>query len=609
MGGYLTEREILNKIENSINKKDLVVFHIDLSESTFENIIKEFFFKFLILKYYGYNDKIFCYNKNKIKIKIELPNSYIDYFNKYKILKFFKEEKKIEIKEKLPLLKQDNNYKIQFVAKVLKYFQKEKIKKKNININFNNINNNNEFDYNINTFLIENIRNLKNISNYYPNFYQKNIFINFLYSEFEKFMQCAHLNGEIVFSDKIIPDYFQNLRSDIIDSLIKNSIYFTFSPFDEIINKEFNTFSNFNINSLRENKYDEIIEKLQQEKINNIINYEKIEPSILAFHEKGIQFSIISTDKNDKKFKNIKKYIENVNLQAKYYSNKSKNKKKIYSYKNIEEHNYLEVIKIPEELEKEGKLLDELLRIFNHTKNDIKIIKGIIKKKFDRYVFTKDNFVKMFLLIMRIRAGIPTIIMGETGCGKTFLVKMFSLLYNIPQREYENEQNLSENDINLDYIYILKFHSGITDKDINNFIKRTIEKVNDKDEKECNKYINIFNKDYNKDVDLKDKEYENTFILMRIFKKFPEGYKKYNIKEVKQSIKNDIKSRKVIIFFDEINTCKCLGLVKNIICDQNYRKENNIPDRFVFIAACNPYRILKKENQQLQFGLPLKKKK
>lgn len=163
----------------------------------------------------------------------------------------------------------------------------------------------------------------------------------------------------------------------------------------------------------------------------------------------------------------------------------------------------MEKIKIPDELEKEEKLLDELLSIFNHKKNDIKIIKDIIKKQFERYVFTKDNFIKKFLLIMRIRAGIPTILMGETGCGKTYLVRMFSLLYNIPQHiseinpsesdipqhkskinpsesdipQHISEVNPSENDINM---YTLKFHSGITDEDINNFIKKLLKQLNKK---------------------------------------------------------------------------------------------------------------------------------
>ena len=39
------------------------------------------------------------------------------------------------------------------------------------------------------------------------------------------------------------------------------------------------------------------------------------------------------------------------------------------------------------------------------------------------YVLTADNILKMVLIIQRIRAGIPVIVMGETGCGKTSLIR------------------------------------------------------------------------------------------------------------------------------------------------------------------------------------------
>ena len=88
----------------------------------------------------------------------------------------------------------------------------------------------------------------------------------------------------------------------------------------------------------------------------------------------------------------------------------------------------MKIIKTPKELEKDGKLLDELLNIIIADENIIKKIKEIINnnKTLQSYVFTNDNFVKMYLLIMRTRANIPTIIMGETGCGKTKLLQMFS---------------------------------------------------------------------------------------------------------------------------------------------------------------------------------------
>ena len=38
----------------------------------------------------------------------------------------------------------------------------------------------------------------------------------------------------------------------------------------------------------------------------------------------------------------------------------------------------------------------------------------------------KDNFIKMALISLRILAQIPVILMGETGIGKTALVKLLS---------------------------------------------------------------------------------------------------------------------------------------------------------------------------------------
>ncbi|CAF3944692.1 unnamed protein product, partial [Rotaria sordida] len=41
----------------------------------------------------------------------------------------------------------------------------------------------------------------------------------------------------------------------------------------------------------------------------------------------------------------------------------------------------------------------------------------------NEYVLTPDNFVKMLLIYMRVQSGIPVLIMGETGCGKTALIQ------------------------------------------------------------------------------------------------------------------------------------------------------------------------------------------
>ena len=46
-----------------------------------------------------------------------------------------------------------------------------------------------------------------------------------------------------------------------------------------------------------------------------------------------------------------------------------------------------------------------------------------IEKMIGEYKVTEDNYKKMILILFRIFTNIPVILMGETGCGKTELIK------------------------------------------------------------------------------------------------------------------------------------------------------------------------------------------
>ena len=80
------------------------------------------------------------------------------------------------------------------------------------------------------------------------------------------------------------------------------------------------------------------------------------------------------------------------------------------------------------------------------------------------------------------------------------------------------------------------------------------------------------------------------------------------------NIKEEIENNQVWIFFDEINTCNSLGLISEIFCNRTYRGKkiddlNNNNQKYVFIGACNPYRILNEKNKNLEFGLSINNKK
>jgi nucleoside-triphosphatase THEP1 len=130
------------------------------------------------------------------------------------------------------------------------------------------------------------------------------------------------------------------------------------------------------------------------------------------------------------------------------------------------------------------------------------------------YVITADNFLKMLLIIIRSRCNVPIVIMGETGCGKTSLVRF--LATKILNQGFE----------------VINFHAGIKEQ----------------------------------------------YILDRI-------------NEVKQKAYDFFDSR-IFVFLDEINTCDCLGLITEIICQKTLLGEP-LPYNLIFIAACNPYKIRK----------------
>lgn len=71
---------------------------------------------------------------------------------------------------------------------------------------------------------------------------------------------------------------------------------------------------------------------------------------------------------------------------------------------------------------------------------------------FPDYVLTADNLLKMLLILLRIRAGIPVVIMGETGCGKTSLISFLATCMEV---------NLK----------IMNFHAGISRDSILKFIR------------------------------------------------------------------------------------------------------------------------------------------
>ena len=109
------------------------------------------------------------------------------------------------------------------------------------------------------------------------------------------------------------------------------------------------------------------------------------------------------------------------------------------------------------------KMIEDIFDVSNDVQMEKENTESLlpILDKSDNYVITNDNFKKMVLLFYRIKANIPVIIMGETGWGKTLLIKKMNQILNKGKMT----------------IKIINIHPGKTDKDIYKEVKKINEEA------------------------------------------------------------------------------------------------------------------------------------
>lgn len=99
-----------------------------------------------------------------------------------------------------------------------------------------------------------------------------------------------------------------------------------------------------------------------------------------------------------------------------------------------------------------GKSEDETKLIIENT-NQFNGGKG--------YVLNKDNMIKILLIHQKLEANLPILIMGETGCGKTYLLEYYAKVIKKGQVEFET--------------YVL--HAGVTEEALIKYIQAKIKKA------------------------------------------------------------------------------------------------------------------------------------
>ena len=490
IGGTLSRNfvvNILEKLNLDLKNAKNIYLHIDLSEVDNDDIMDEILIKLLILRYIDSYEKIYYIGK-KVHFIIELPRGFIDFKEKYKILKLFNA---INI-DKLPPLRLEENIKlikdspISIVAETLAL-----IKSNDYNTNIN-------LDMPISKTAAEceKLINEKfDVIN--QNYYQKMNFIKILSVQFRKFHENIYFN--LAYIDEQRQEIIRKARKTVLDNFISLTKVFTQSPYDSILSEQIEALNKYG-------KYDE--KEMKKNAINSLANnrkeifsFQQINPSLVFFNKDGQALSIITNcNKSKDEYKNLKALwnSQNPNLNE---------QEELVQYKELSHEQFLE----------------QIIKLFSLNNKTIDDLKQFCEKH-GNYIFVSDNYIKMVRILLNIEAKIPVILMGETGVGKTKLLEVLSELYGNGVFKWKT----------------LQIHAGITDKEIVDFIDKII-----KDE---------------------GKEKEN-------------------------------KDELIWIFFDEINTCNSLGLITEIMCNHTYLGQN-IPDNFIFIGACNPYRIITKKMKE-----------
>ena len=526
-GGAFSQEEIISRLKK-LKIDDQCVLHLDLYDSDKTNLMMEVLFSILITRFYGQNEDIFFLPKN-IPIKVEIPNTFINFFEKFQILNLFN-IKELKITNLAPLIVPKNiSCNIEVVANYLKALKENKI---------------NDFDlifpditpdiFEKNEFLPKIQKKLKRKNTSMkpqfipveecqklifdiikqkikePNYYQIISFINVLAVQLKRFNKSFYLNAlELINNNKY---NIIDVRTFIVNSFIKLTSHFTEGAFSELLQGQ-NKVSNSQFGIYDEEKdLNNAINNLARD-VKDVISFDKIDPSLIFFHEGESQSFSIITNKpsNDPEYKRM------LGLRNSQFDYKQKGFNELPNYKNYKHEDFL-------------KELNEILGINMSIEKLEKITKD--------YVFTADNFIKMVLILIRIRSGIPVIMMGETGCGKTSLIRKLSEMKN------EGEKNKMK---------IMNIHAGTNDEDIIKFINKSVIPEA-------------------KDLLMSEKKIKESYTEKGMF---------YEMK-------------KLWVFLDEINTCKSMGLISELMCKHTCQGEP-LPENIVFIAACNPYRMREKK--------------
>ena len=268
----------------------------------------------------------------------------------------------------------------------------------------------------------------------------------------------------------------------------------------------------------------------------------------------------------------------------------------------------------------------------------VQVVSDLLRRK--DFVLTEDVAYKMVLLHHRRLSGIPVIIEGETGVGKTFLLDMYAQLLNArhaPDLISEVSDWIKDEVMNFveggdeaivgnsNTRKVIKEKLDRRDYDRNgltSLFKVVLEALPKENVTLQSKIANLLKEQIGKwhmSIRLlKGKgdrvtalpnernrlSIDQTVQLLEEFLQTPlqslfeklllhPGVSQQDIRGFISQVECAARSKKLkdltlVVFFDEINTTRCLGTLKEIVCDHTL-DGGKLPDNIFFTAAMNPF--------------------
>lgn len=187
---------------------------------------------------------------------------------------------------------------------------------------------------------------------------------------------------------------------------------------------------------------------------------------------------------DDSHFNEIKEFLKH--LKSEYESEQG--------FKNQSTKFYIELLTIMSKTycEEKGFIEKDTWDIETRSNKTIELMKEFESNK--GYQLNIDNFIKIALILQKARNNLPINIMGETGCGKTYLIKF---LIEVIMRDVscfeDKRDDEKENQNEIIFNSIKTMHFGVTYYDFIKFILLGFAKAHENNKKIVWLFFDEFN--------------------------------------------------------------------------------------------------------------------